>query len=422
MTGAMTQDQPENIDIAVVGGGPAGLMAAETAAKAGLAVVVYDAMPSVGRKFLMAGRSGLNITHSEGLDAFVARYGDEAGWLRPMLEQFSPSDMRAFCDSLGIETFVGSSGRVFPKVMKASPLLRAWLARLDGLGVAFRPSRRLTAITGNRELQFVRRDNSIERVAAKTIVLALGGASWPRLGSTGAWASILKGRGVEVAPFRPSNCGVEIDWSDYFKIRFDGQAIKTAAFSFGGRTVRGEAVLTKRGLEGGPVYALSAAIGERLRGGAAARLTIDLKPDVSIDALVERLARRRSGDSLSNALRKTAGLAPAAIALLRECGADGASDASALAGRIKSLAIPVRGVADLDRAISSAGGIELGEVDDTLMIGKMPGVFVAGEMLAWDAPTGGYLLQACFATGVRAGTGAVKWLKTKTAMSSLSES
>jgi uncharacterized flavoprotein (TIGR03862 family) len=411
MTGAMTQNQPESIDVAVVGGGPAGLMAAETAARAGLRVAIFDAMPSVGRKFLMAGRSGLNITHGEDFERFVSRYGAAAVWMRPMLEEFSPQAMREFCAGLGVETYVGSSGRVFPTVMKASPLLRAWLARLGGLGVVLRTRRRLAAINGSGVIEFAAPDGSRERVAAKALVLALGGASWPRLGSTGAWTQRLAEHGIAIAPFLPSNCGVEIGWSDVFLRRFEGQAIKTAGFSFHGRTVRGEAVVTKRGLEGGPVYALSNAIGEELRAAGAASLAIDLKPDTTVEALVAKLAKRRREDSLSNALRKTIGLPPLGIALLREFSGEISQDPAQLAGRIKRVAIPVRGVAGLERAISSAGGIVLGEVDDAFMLRKLPGVFVAGEMLDWDAPTGGYLLQACFAMGRRAGEGATKFAR-----------
>ena len=407
----MMQNRPEIVDIAVVGAGPAGLMAAEAAARAGLRVAVFDAMPSAGRKFLMAGRSGLNITNAEDFTTFLDRYGAAAAWLRPILERFSPQDMRDFCAGLGVETFIGSSGRVFPKAMKASPRMRAWLARLARLGVGFRPRMRLVDIGADGAIEFIRSDGRNERLQARATVLALGGASWPRLGSTGMWAQALAARGVNIAPFRPSNCSVEIDWSPPFLARFEGQAFKTARFSYAGHPMRGEAVVTKRGLEGGPVYALSAAIGADLRDGRKARLVIDLKPDLDIETIAQRLNRRRAGDSLSNVLRKALGLTPVAVALLREAARDLPPESEPLARLVKSVGLPVRAVSGLDRAISSAGGVRLDQIDGDLMLTRLPGVFVAGEMLDWDAPTGGYLLQACFATGNAAGEGAAKWAK-----------
>ncbi len=396
--------------IVVIGAGPAGLMAAETAARENCAVTICEAMPTAGRKFLMAGRSGLNITHSEDFARFVARYGTSVDWLRPMLETFSPSDMRAFCDGLGVETFVGTSGRVFPKAMKASPLLRAWLARLAGLGVELRTRARLVDLDGAALV--VERDGRRETLPADATILALGGASWPRLGSDGLWAELFAARGMELAPFRPSNCGLDIAWSPAFRERFEGQAIKTARFSHAGPSVAGEAVVTRHGLEGGPVYALSSSIGEALRAHGPQRLAIDLKPDMSEAALAARLAQRRTKDSFGNALRKAAGLSPLAVALLRESDpAAPARDPAALAALIKNCALPVIGVAGLDRAISSAGGVRLSEVDEGLMLKKQPGLFVAGEMLDWDAPTGGYLLQACFATGRRAGGAAAAFAR-----------
>ncbi len=403
------QDGGETIDVAIVGAGPAGLMAADAAAAAGRRVVVLDAMPSVGRKLLMAGRSGLNITHAEPFETFLSRYGEAAAWMRPFLERFGPADLRAFCEGLGVETFVGSSGRVFPKAMKASPLLRAWLRRLGGMGVEIRTRRRLLDIVvgpdGLLAAQFLNAQGATETVSARAVVLALGGASWPRLGSTGGWKAMPAAKGFRIAEFAPSNCGVEIHWSQTFREKFESQAIKTAAFSFDGRTIRGEAVVTRRGLEGGPVYALSNAIGEALRERGGAMLSIDLKPDLAQDEIARRLTRRRKGDSLSNALRKTLGLSPLAIGLLREATTD-FSAPDAIAGAVKALRLPVAAVAGLDRAISTAGGLSREEVDEKLMAARLPGFFFAGEMLDWDAPTGGYLLQACFATGRAAGAAA----------------
>ena len=398
----MSQQKPR---IAVIGAGPAGLMAAETAARAGCAVTICEAMPTPGRKFLMAGRSGLNITHAEEFDRFASRYGAAADWLRPMLQEFSAAEMRAFCDGLGVETFIGTSGRVFPIAMKASPLLRAWLARLADLGVELRTRAKLVNLAADGS-PVVETEGRRETFAADATILALGGASWPRLGSDGGWATLLADREIALAPFTPSNCGLEIGWSELFRQKFEGQALKTARFSHRDRTVAGEAVVTRRGLEGGPVYALAAGIGDSLRGGVAEAISLDLKPDMSEAALAARLSQRRAKDSFGNALRKATGLSTIAVALLRESDpAVAARDASALAALIKNCAIAVTGVAGLDRAISSAGGVKLAELDSGLMLAKLPGLFVAGEMLDWDAPTGGYLLQACFATGRRAAAG-----------------
>jgi len=391
--------------IVVIGAGPAGLMAAETAARENCAVTICEAMPTAGRKFLMAGRSGLNITHSEDFPRFVARYGAAADWLRPMLDDFTPADMREFCAGLGVETFVGSSGRVFPKAMKASPMLRAWLARLATLGVELRTRTKFVDLDGASPV--VETDGRRETLATDATILALGGASWPRLGSDGGWTDLLAQRGVALAPFQASNCGLDIAWSETFRSKFEGQAIKTARFAFGGKSVAGEAMITRRGLEGGPIYALSAPIGVELRAGRAATLIIDLKPETTEGSLAERLARRRPKDSFGNALRKAIGLSQVATALLRESDpAVARRDPANLARLIKACALPVAEVAGLARAISSAGGVALGELDDGLMLTRLPGLFVAGEMLDWDAPTGGYLLQACFATGRRAGAAA----------------
>ena len=400
--------------VAVIGGGPAGLAAAETvaAAGAGIEVTLFDRMPNLGRKFLMAGRGGLNLTHSEPLRRFLARYGGAAPALGAAIEAFPPEALRAWCEGLGQPTFVGSSGRVFPTAMKASPLLRAWRARLADLGVRFELRRRWAGWDASGALVFDGPSGAAMIVRPAATILALGGASWPRLGSDGGWAAILQARGIAVAPLRPSNCGFAVGWSAHMRTRFAGTPLKRIAIAFGGGAVRGEAMVTARGIEGGAVYALSSAIRDALAEGREAVAEIDLRPDLTPGEIARRLAAPRKKQSLGSFLRKTLGLAPVAIALLHETKSDAALPAApeALARRIK--AVPLRLIAPfpLERAISTAGGIAFAELDDALMLKKMPGVFAAGEMLDWEAPTGGYLLQACFATGIRAAQGALGWL------------
>lgn len=392
--------------VAVIGAGPAGLMAAERLAGAGVRVTVHERMPSVARKFLMAGRGGLNLTHSEPLEAFLKRYGDEPREVARWIDAFSPAELIAWAEGLGQPTFVGSSGRVFPRAMKASPLLRAWLERLQAMGVEVRTRSRWT---GWRDGALVLQTPEGERLEqADAVVLALGGASWPRLGSDGAWRPWLEAAGVEVAPFRPANAGFDVAWSDAFKLRFAGRPLK-AAFSFGGRTVRGEAVISTYGIEGGAIYALSAALRDAIEADGAAVLTVDLKPDLSLGRLTERLQRPRGKASLSNHLRKAAGLDPLAIALMREAG-DPPAQGAALVERVKATPLRLLAMQGLDRAISSAGGVRLDQLDENLMLRRRPGVFVAGEMLDWEAPTGGYLLQASFASGAVAAAGVLSWL------------
>lgn len=392
--------------VAVIGAGPAGLMAAERLARAGVRVTVHERMPSVARKFLMAGRGGLNLTHSEPLEAFLKRYGDEPREVARWIDAFSPAELIAWAEGLGQLTFVGSSGRVFPRAMKASPLLRAWLERLQAMGVEVRTRSRWT---GWRDGALVLQTPEGERLEqADAVVLALGGASWPRLGSDGAWRPWLEAAGVEVAPFRPANAGFDVAWSDAFKLRFAGRPLK-AAFSFGGRTVRGEAVISTYGIEGGAIYALSAALRDAIEADGAAVLTVDLKPDLSLERLAERLQRPRGKASLSNHLRKAAGLDSLAIGLMREAG-DPPAQGAALAERVKATPLRLLAMQGLDRAISSAGGVRLDQLDENLMLRRRPGVFVAGEMLDWEAPTGGYLLQASFASGAVAAAGVLSWL------------
>jgi len=392
--------------VAVVGGGPAGLFAAERMAPH-TRVTVYERMPSMGRRLLMAGRGGLNLTHSEDFEAFVGRYGEAAAWLRPHLEALPPGALVAWAEGLGQETFVGSSGRVFPRSLKASPLLRAWLARLAELGVALRPRTEWLGFAEDGALR-LRGPEGEALVRPAATVLALGGASWPRLGADGGWTARLPQ--VAISPLRPANMGVDIAWSPVLQ-GFAGQPLKGLAAAFAGRTARGEAMVTRYGLEGGIVYALSGPIREALAAGGEAVLVLDLRPDIPAPRLAERLARAPAGASLSTRLRKALHLSPLETNLLREAhGKALPAEPSALAAAIKAAPLRIAGVQPLARAISSAGGIELAALDEHLMLRARPGVFVAGEMLDWEAPTGGYLLQACFATGQAAATGVLRRL------------
>lgn len=404
-----------DIDAAVIGAGPAGLMAAEQLALGGMRVIVFDGMGAPARKFLLAGRGGLNLTHSEALPDFLSRYGAAQPWLTPALEAFGPEQLRAWADDLGQPTFVGSSGRVFPVAMKASPLLRAWLRRLDAQGVQLCLKHRWTGWDGEGRLSFDTSDGP-RSIAARATVLALGGASWPRLGSDGSWSDLLAAKDIAIAPLRPANCGFVAQWSALFADKYQGAPLKNVALSFGPRTVRGEAVITRDGIEGGAIYAISAVLRDAILAEGEARLSIALRPDLTAADLAARLAKPRGKQSLSTYLRKAAGLSPAGIGLLQEAAhGTGVALATLPADQLAALinAVPVRlvGTAPIAKAISTAGGIALGEIDADYMLRKLPGVFAAGEMLDWEAPTGGYLLTACFATGVMAGRGALRWLQ-----------
>ncbi|WP_370154459.1 NAD(P)/FAD-dependent oxidoreductase [Ferrovibrio sp.] len=385
--------------VAVIGGGPAGLMAAEVMAAAGLAVTVFDRMPSLGRRLLMAGRGGLNLTHSEPLAAFTARYGAAAAWMAPHLDAFPPAALTAWCESLGQPVFTGSSGRIFPRAMKASPLLRAWLARLADLGGAIAARADWTGWDETGALAFA----DGRRFAADAVVLALGGASWPRLGADGGWTALLPD--IAITPLRPANCGFAVAWSAPFRSRHAGQPVKPVALTFAGQRIRGEAMIAAAGIEGGVVYALSAALRDAIARDGAALLHLDLHPDLDAATLAARLAEPRRGASLSGFLRKRAGLSPVAIGLVQEALHGG--DTTPLPALIKALPLRLTAPFGLARAISTAGGIALDEVDAHLMLRRRPGVFVAGEMLDWETPTGGYLLQGCLATGAAAGRGVI---------------
>lgn len=390
--------------VAIIGAGPAGLMAAEILAAAGVNVTLFERMPTAARKFLMAGRGGLNLTHSEPLEKFLTRYGTAREFLTPYIEKFTPDDLRAWCEGLGQETYVGSSGRVFPKTMKASPLLRAWLLRLQESGVTIHYSCAWTGWNG-KTLTFA----DGQAFEGDAVLLALGGASWPKLGSDGGWVGILSSKDVAITPLRPANCGFNVPWSPIFRAKFAGQPVKPVVLTCGDKSVQGEIMLTEKGIEGGAVYALSSSIRKEIEANGKTVVTLDLRPDISLLDLQTRLKKPRGRDSLSNHLRKAGGLSPTAVGLVNEIlhqrkGADPAV-------LTKALPLTLTGTTGIERAISSAGGIALDEVTPDFMLKKMPGIFVAGEMLDWEAPTGGYLLQATFSTAVQAANGILAFLR-----------
>ena len=399
--------------ITIIGGGPAGLMAAEVLSQAGLTVDVYDAMPSVGRKFLMAGKGGMNITHSEPLANFLTRYGSRREHIEPLLQTFSPDALREWIHGLGVGTFVGTSGRVFPTDMKAAPLLRAWLHRLREQGVRFHMRHRWTGWNEDGELRFTTPTGEVG-IKAQATVLALGGGSWPQLGSDGAWAPLLARHGASVAPLRPSNCGFEVAWSKHFRERFVGEPLKSVAASFGKVRKQGECLITEHGIEGGLIYALSAPLRDEIESKGYATLHLELLPDWSAQRVLTEVSHPRGSRSLSSHLQSRLGLKGVKANLLREVlSAEQMNDASLLATTIKSLPLKLSATRPLHEAISSAGGVTFDSLDMNLMLKKTPGIFCAGEMLDWEAPTGGYLLTACFASGRAAGSGVLDWLRSR---------
>jgi len=405
--------QPSSFRVAIIGGGPAGLMAAEVLGQAGVNVDLYDAMPSVGRKFLLAGVGGMNITHAEDYAAFVSRYAKRAGDLRPLLDAFNPDALREWIHGLGIDTFVGSSGRVFPTDMKAAPLLRAWLKRLRENDVRIHTRQRWLGWDEHGALRIAGPQGET-RVEADATLLALGGGSWARLGSDGAWVPLLQNRGIAIAPLQPANCGFEVaGWSEHLREKFAGAPLKTVSLALPGEAPRkGEFVLTAAGIEGSLVYALSARIRNRISRDGAAEVLLDLLPDRTLAQVASALARPRGSQSMAKHLHRQLKLDGVKAALLREL-TDAATfqDPQALAAAIKALPIRLVRPRPLDEAISSAGGVPFEELDEGLMLRRLPGVFCAGEMLDWEAPTGGYLLTACFASGRAAAEGMLRWLR-----------
>jgi uncharacterized flavoprotein (TIGR03862 family) len=399
--------------VVVVGAGPAGLMVAERLSAAGVAVEVHDRMPSPARKLLMAGRGGLNLTHSEPLDRFPARYGEAAPGVMDWLSRFGPQDLRDWADGLGAETFVGSSGRVFPRAMKASPLLRAWLKRLQDQGVTLHSGSRWIGLEDGAPV--FEQAGERRRIPARALVVATGGASWPRLGSDGQGRDVLADLGVPGTGFRPANVGARLDWSKEFIAAHAGQPLKAVALTLERRRVRGEAMVTRYGLEGGAIYDLGPELRRALTraegGDGPARLYIDLRPSETAEVLAARLAKAPPSLSRANRLRRAARLRPVELALLRQAPPlpPGADD-RALAERLKGVPLTITGLQGLERAISSAGGIDRAALTPSMMIASHPGLFVAGELLDWEAPTGGYLLQAVMASGVVVADGVLDWI------------
>jgi uncharacterized flavoprotein (TIGR03862 family) len=403
------------MNVAIIGGGPAGLMAAETARGGGVEVDLYDAMPSIGRKLLLAGKGGLNLTHSEPLEPFLSRYGPRRTQIEPVIKDFGPEALRAWAQALGIKTFVGSSGRVFPQDLKAAPLLRTWLRRLRKAGVRFHVRHRWIGWNQEGALLFRTFEDESRPVHADATILALGGGSWPKLGSDARWVDILQKRGVSIAPLRPANCGFDVEWSDHIRTKFAGHPVKSVAVIVakpsGSFWQQGEFVITKTGVEGGVIYAVSAYLRDQIEAEGSAILKLDLAPDRDQARLTRELSRPRGKRTMATHLQRRAHIAGVKAALLREViPKEDFADPIRLAAAIKSLPVKLVAARPMAEAISTAGGVRFEELDERLMIRKLPGLFCAGEMLDWEAPTGGYLLTACFATGRTAGAGAVTWL------------
>lgn len=399
--------------VAIIGGGPAGLMAAEVLSQAGVGVDLYDGMPSVGRKFLLAGVGGMNITHSEDQNAFVARYAAQATWVAPWLRDFDATAVRAWIHGLGIDTFVGTSGRVFPTDMKAAPLLRAWLKRLRDAGVVIHTRHRWQGWTADGALQVSYPQGELH-LRPRAVLLALGGGSWARLGSDGAWLPLLAAHGVQTAPLQAANCGFDVAaWTPLLREKFAGAPLKNVAIALAGDAPRlGECVVTATGIEGSLIYALSAGIREAINRDGEATVHIDLLPSMAVDKIASLLARPRGANSMAKHLHRQLNIDGVKAALLRELThKDSFADPRALALAIKALPLPLVQPRPLDEAISTAGGVMASALDDQLMLKAVPGVFCAGEMLDWEAPTGGYLLTACFASGRRAAQGVLHWLQ-----------
>ena len=395
---------------AVIGGGTAGLMAAEVLLERGVGVDIYDAMPSLGRKFLMAGKSGLNLTHTEPAASFLQRFGDAQERLEPALSAFDATAIRSWAEGLGIKTFVGSSKRVFPVDFKAAPLLRNWLHRLRSRGATIHVRHKWQGWAADGALVFATPQGEA-RLRADATVLGLGGGSWPRLGSDAAWVDILSATGVQVAPLKPANCGFDVPWSPVFRERFSGDPVKAVRLSHGGQNVTGEFVVTDNGIEGGAVYALSATLRDHIESDGGATLTLDLSPDRSEARLAADLAGPRGARSVTTHIKRKTGLVGVKAGLLREClDAAAFADPARLAAGIKALPLRLGAARPLAEAISSAGGVPFAALDDRFMLRTRPGLFCAGEMIGWEAPTGGYLFSACFATGRAAGAGAADWL------------
>ena len=417
----MTAAQGQPRSVAVIGGGPAGLMAAEVLSRGGVHVDLFDAMPSVGRKFLLAGKGGMNITHAEPLDAFLSRYGARQPQIAPLLAAFGPQALRDWIHALGIDTFVGTSGRVFPTDMKAAPLLRAWLHRLRAAGVHFHMRHRWCGWDGaaaDGMLRFATPDGE-RAIRADAVVLALGGGSWARLGSDGAWVPLLAQQGIAVAALQPANCGFDTGWSAHFATRFAGHPVKSVVATvtdLAGHTQQrqGEFVVTATGVEGSLIYALSAPLRDRVGAHGTAALQLDLAPGKTLQRVIDEIAHPRGSRSMASHLQSRVGIHGVKAGLLRELvSAEDFKDAAHLGAAIKALPVRLNAARPIDEAISSAGGVGFDALDAQLMVRALPGLFCAGEMLDWEAPTGGYLLTACFASGRAAGLGALRWLESR---------